>query len=446
MPERDHSLVYLLVGLLLLAVGCLYTVYIPNQGDFWQISGGAVTAWIGFLLLISWEGKIGFWTTALSIGLLIRVVLVFAFPNLSDDVYRFIWDGRCLHAGISPYVYLPSDLVGKASGVDQALLDQLNSPDYYSVYPPVAQLLYYIATVGGVGIATSAGLLKVLHVLIEVLGAVALYQLAVSSTARTVALRISAIYYLCPLVIIEGVGNLHHESMSIGLLLFSLVLLYKGKWGISAIVLMLGAGIKLIPLIAAPYVLYRLRGAARLRYGMGLAIAGIALAGPVLYTLDTGHFLASIDLYFRKFEFNASVYYLLRSVGKLLTGYNLIAYIGPLLALLPIAYCLRAIISVDKHSLEIADVVQYCLIGLTVYYLCATTVHPWYIINLVPLAAVLGYRYTLVWAGVTMLTYINYSYEPYYENLWIVALEYTVVIAAILYDWRCGLRKVDLLS
>ena len=35
-----------------------------------------------------------------------------------------------------------------------------------------------------------------------------------------------------------------------------------------------------------------------------------------------------------------------------------------------------------------------------------------------------------------MLTYINYSYQPYWENLWIVALEYTGVAAFVVWELR----------
>ena len=59
----------------------------------------------------------------------------------------------------------------------------------------------------------------------------------------------------------------------------------------------------------------------------------LGLIFPLLNGVFVQNFGDSIGLYFQKFEFNASVYYLLRWVGYQTKGYNLIATIGPRLAL-----------------------------------------------------------------------------------------------------------------
>src|SRR5712692_773247 len=38
-----------------------------------------------------------------------RLSIVFAPPYLSDDVYRYVWDGRVQAAGMNPYRYFPAD-------------------------------------------------------------------------------------------------------------------------------------------------------------------------------------------------------------------------------------------------------------------------------------------------------------------------------------------------
>lgn len=440
MLEPSRKTVTALTGLLLLTVGSLYVCYIPSQSDYVGIITGFGIAWLGYFLFIRQDQATSLAVTALCMGLLIRVVLIFALPNLSDDLYRFVWDGRCTHAGISPYAYLPTVLVEQGiTGLSPALYRELNSPDYYSVYPPMAQLLYFLSSSPTYSLATSAGILKALHIAIELAGAVALYQIALHYYTQAKALRITSVYYLCPLVIVEGVGNLHHEPMSMGLLLVSLWLLQTKRYLSSAVAVVVGAGIKLIPVIIIPFVLYRLAGKARWHYLLGLAASSTVMAIPLLVGLDIANFAESIDLYFRKFEFNASVYYVSRYIGRLITGYNLIAYIGPLLALIPVIFFGKAVLHWPKE-LTTKAVTRYSLIGLSLYYLCATTVHPWYIINLVPLAALLGYRYAIVWGMLISLTYINYSYSPYQENLWVVGLEYSVV-AIVLY-WELVTKSI----
>ena len=82
------------------------------------------------------------------LGIVLRFILIFAFPNFSDDIYRFIWDGRLLVNGINPFDHLPSYYIAQESlvpGLTQELYDHLNSPNYFTVYPPINQLLFAIA-------------------------------------------------------------------------------------------------------------------------------------------------------------------------------------------------------------------------------------------------------------------------------------------------------------
>ena len=41
-------------------------------------------------------------------GIAIQVAAVSAPPRQSDDLYRYIWDGRVQAAGIDPYAYVPA--------------------------------------------------------------------------------------------------------------------------------------------------------------------------------------------------------------------------------------------------------------------------------------------------------------------------------------------------
>src|SRR5262245_45130871 len=45
----------------------------------------------------------------LTFAALFRLSIIFSPPYLSDDIYRYIWDGRVQSAGINPYRYIPAD-------------------------------------------------------------------------------------------------------------------------------------------------------------------------------------------------------------------------------------------------------------------------------------------------------------------------------------------------
>src|SRR5262245_35795101 len=45
--------------------------------------------------------------TILGFAFLFRLTLFWCTPSLSEDIYRYIWDGRVQMAGINPYRYPP---------------------------------------------------------------------------------------------------------------------------------------------------------------------------------------------------------------------------------------------------------------------------------------------------------------------------------------------------
>ena len=58
-----------------------------------------------FYLLIK-DSKFSF-NNLVGISIIFRLIFLFATPNLSQDFYRFIWDGRMIFEGLNPYLSLP---------------------------------------------------------------------------------------------------------------------------------------------------------------------------------------------------------------------------------------------------------------------------------------------------------------------------------------------------
>jgi len=102
--------------------------------------------------ILSYQFLIGF-------GILFRLIFLFSIPALSDDFYRFFWDGVLINNQINPFLYLQREVIENPSiainALDTNLFESLNSPDYYTVYPPVCQFVFWIAA------AISNGNLKI---------------------------------------------------------------------------------------------------------------------------------------------------------------------------------------------------------------------------------------------------------------------------------------------
>lgn len=435
-----------LPALLLLGLTYGMLAYATPRAQFGQLLGLLVVAFGLYGLLLKTRLPL---RTGLLAALLLRLLWLPALPAFSDDYHRFRWDGLLVANGINPYQYRPDELVAATSAAglmaaDVAVKNQnpatknelvllypkLNSPHYYSVYPPVCQAVYGLAS--GLFPTTERGAVLVLRlVLLLAEAGMAALLLALLRAFGQPAHR--ALWYLLnPLVVVELTGNLHFEGLMICLALLAVWLLMRGRWALSAGALGLAVGTKLLPLLLLPLLLRRLNWRRFVAYA---AVVGLTLS--VLFvpfvSLDLLRNISrSLTLYFSKFEFNASVYYLLRAIGYRITGYNEIARIGPALALLTTGLTLW--LAWREKPLSWPQLLRTFLLILTVYYFNATVVHPWYIVPLVALSVFTPYWFALVWSGVVVLSYAAYQTMAYTENLWLLALEYAVVAAMLIWD------------
>ncbi|WP_051397951.1 glycosyltransferase 87 family protein [Runella limosa] len=390
----------------------------------------------GLVATRSWDAAQTRWW--MGIAVLLRLVFLFSTPVLSDDFFRFVWDGRLLVAGVNPYLYLPSNLLHSpiflSANLNTTLYEGLNSPNYFTVYPSLNQLFFGIAAwIGGDNVQLSVVVMRVIILMAEVGNCWLLsspQNLGIQPSAKR---KINGLAYaLNPLVIVELTGNLHFEAVTLFFVLLALRWLnrpwFKDSYlTASAMALGLGASVKLLPLIFLPLLVRRIGWQKGIIYG---GVVGATMVGLFLPFLSKSLFTnvgASLDLYFQKFEFNASVYYLLREVGYWITGYNLIQSLGPILSLITLG-------TVSWLAFQKRSLAEKMLLSLTVYFFLATTVHPWYITTLVALGAVTRHWYPVIWSLMLPLTYVAYASSPYHENLRVVGLEYILVFGLFAYE------------
>lgn len=420
----------ILFCLLIASIG--YLAYFPTQADFPMILLSYAVAFLSYFLLLRQKLSV---KLILIIAISLRVILIPSFPNLSDDIYRFVWDGNLIVNGMNPYLYLPSELIVEQSGWTpdaSKLYSHLNSQEYFTVYPPISQLVFGLSSfLGGQDLISSTLVMKLILFLGEMALLFVLLRLLVLYKLPKERL---AFYALNPLVVIEVMANMHFEGLMLCFLCLGWMLLLTRKLIPAALATAMSIGTKLIPLMMMPFVLVYLGWKRALVFFSIVGVVLLLLFLPVLLHLE--FFWSSIDLYFRKFEFNGSIYYLLRWFGFQIKGFNLIHIIGPVLAMSTlgiIAYLTRRYSFVDSIQIP-----KYWLLALTTYLILATTVHPWYLILLIGLCLFTNYRYPLLWSCLIILTYVNYSYEPYYENLWFVSCEYMFLFGFLFYELVLG--------
>ncbi|MCB9334026.1 MAG: hypothetical protein H6574_23480 [Lewinellaceae bacterium] len=126
-----------------------YLGYVVERPDF----PAFITTYGLFFALYTWLITRPNWSQAdrrwwIGLGIGLRVLLLFSIPNLSDDFYRFLWDGRLSAQGIHPFAHTPAYFIENQialTGITPELFANLNSPAYYTVYPPVCQAVFWMA-------------------------------------------------------------------------------------------------------------------------------------------------------------------------------------------------------------------------------------------------------------------------------------------------------------
>jgi len=364
----------------------------------------------------------------IALGIAFRLLLLFSFPNLSDDVYRFFWDGNLSAQGVSPFMETPAERIEGPN--NQRLFEKLNSQNYFSVYPPVCQTLFYAAANMFPEEHHARVFLFKLFLLLCELGSIFIIikLLALFGLPSENVL----FYALNPLAIIEVVGNVHFEGAMIFFVLLSVYLLAKDRWLGSSLALSLAVSAKLLPLIFLPLIWKKLP------FGKFAAYCTLVLVLSVLFFLPfcsaeyLPNLFQSINLYFEKFEFNASVYYVIRHIGFYTHGYNILFIVGKYLSLATVLFIL--VYAYFSRGVSIDKLPKQMLFALAIYFVLATIVHPWYVVPLVALSCFTRYRFAIVWSFLVFLSYFAYSNPAYMESMKLIGLEYTLVFAYLIYE------------
>lgn len=406
-----------------------YFGYELDRTNFYEILAGFSIAFTAYVLILK-QIKDSELKQFQVLAILLRLVLLFSIPSLSDDYFRFIWDGQLLVHGLNPFDYFPADVTIEFPN-KETLLAGMNSPEYYSIYPPIAQLIHYLGALFSTNsILGSIVTMRSIIILAEIGTIIILPHLLKSLKLNPLN---SLWYGLNPLVIIELTGNLHFEAIMIFFLVMALYLIASNRKIAGGIMWAVSAGAKLIPLIFLP-VLFRKYKLKDLFLIYGTVFISFMLFWLPFYNNQfVSHFTESFQLYFKSFEFNASLYYIVRWLGFEVIGYNVIEIAGQYMP--KIALLIIVLIQLKKSNRNWQKAIEAIFFALCTYYLFAFIVHPWYICTLVLLSVFTRYKFAVLWSFLAVLSYWAYQTSAYQENLYLVAFEYVAVISLFVFEF-----------
>ena len=240
------------------------------------------------------------------------------------------------------------------------------------------------------------------------------------------------IYALNPLIIIEYTGNLHFEGLMILFLLAAILFSDKSNVMRSSIFMAASISSKLLTFILIPFMAFSMPWKKMITWSL-MTLGFTLLVFVLTFKGETG-WVESCRLWFQSFEFNASIYYLIRAIGFWVTGYNAIKWIGPSMGLISILllYALWILFYRKKNFPWSAAMV----FALTIYFLMSTTVHPWYIGTILALSVLSLHTYPVMWTYLVFLSYSHYSGGRFQENYFFIATEYAILFLWMMMEYR----------
>jgi hypothetical protein len=344
-------------------------------------------------------------------AVLFRLVFLFLPPVLSTDLHRYVWDGRALLAGFNPYRHAPADPALEPLRA-AAPYDRLDHREVRSIYPPAAQLLFAAGAPGG---ATGV---KSLVVAADVAAIACLARLL---RRRGLPPARALLYAWNPLVIVEVAWSGHVEPAGVALLLVGAAAIIQ-KRPVRGALAVAGAGlVKVLPW-ALLIPLWR-RFPPR-------AVAAAAALGLAAYWpfRGAGPALASgLGEYARRWEGNGALFPVVRAAIAALDPVpwlkEAIAFLHarlpaavPVDLLYPWAYppalargacALLALAAALWVARRVADPLRAIYLTIGAALLLSPTMHPWYLLWIIPWLAFFPSRAWLLLTGLAPLTYLN---------------------------------------
>lgn len=412
-------------------VAYFYFSYTLKRYDHINLGMSIALLFTGYYFILKTTIK---YSLMVGLGVVFRLIFLFSIPNLSQDFYRFIWDGQLIINGLNPYLFTPNELIN----THHTLFTQMEplykgmgalSAQHFSNYPPIHQLPFVIAAlISKNSILGSVIILRIIIILADI--GILIYGKKLLELLKLPTQNIFY-YFLNPLVVIELTGNLHFEALMLFFLVVSLYFLYKQKLIHSAIFMGFSILTKLLPVFFLPLLINRLKFKKTLLYSTLIIGCIIVLCLPFFEFQFLKNYGKTVGLWFTNFEFNSSFYSLGKSAMSKNFGIQLIEHMSYVVPFLMAVFTLY--FSLQKTT-ETKKIIQSFFWILTIYFLMSTTVHPWYITTLVFLSCFTNYKFALAWSATIFFSYFAYHKSGVESNTLFELIEYVSVGIVLLFE------------
>jgi hypothetical protein len=373
-----------------------------------------------------------FWFSSISIR-----IFVLSFPiGLSDDIYRYVWDGNVQIAGYNPYLFSPD--AQELVHIRQEWWHLINNSHVPSPYPPFSQIVFWILSTSDLGISDSILLFRcgivvfdlgICYILIKIL------KLVNKSPRRVI------VYAWSPLTIFEFAGNGHNDAIAVFFMLAAIYFTFTNKSKndnvLAGVCLSIAILTKTFPLFVLPFLM---------KYWKKSEIFAFltSFVGISLVYFNSGIYFPFFPegqwIFLRDFRFNESLYRVIEFfLALFLSDVQEITF---LFVLIVVTSIIVLIIWKFWSTPYIVNPTHRIINSITLVFLLlllfASDIQPWYILWLLPFAVFNYNSIVIIWSASVLLSYQIYlQYDAtgiWKENTLILLLEYIPVYSVLTYQ------------
>jgi len=337
------------------------------------------------------------------LAFLLRLSFISTTPIGSNDVYRYMWDGKIQANGINPYLYSPND--ERLNSYHSDLLPKaLNFKEMKTIYFPLSQWLFYTGYKLSGESVWGYKLLLFLFELLTLAGLILLLR------KLKIAQKYSLLYVLCPLPIFQFAIDAHLDGFGLPLLIFSLFLYLDNKKIYALILLGFSLSIKPVGLLLIPiFFLNEKNMPERIKI---VLIPLMAFLAQFIFYIFSANPFESLFIFTKNWYFNGFVFNLLNAVFSNNQTSRLICGILLALSLIPVYFSKR----------ELIEKIYFAVLLLMIF---SPVVHPWYITwvaVLLPFAKKRSGIYFVAASSLTAITILNYQLSGIWKDYWFVLI------------------------
>ncbi|MFC3122899.1 hypothetical protein [Agaribacter flavus] len=401
------------------------------------------------------------------IGLLARIIFIPTNAVLEDDFYRYFFDGELLTLKANPYKHAPNDFLNDSQGlliqepsgllqdkekpVVNSLVYRVAYPDISTIYPPVAQFFFalssYIAPY-------DLSIWRSLLLLFEI---ISFYLLVKLLTVYRRPIYFISLYWLNPLLIVEGINAAHMDVILVPFILASLLMIQTQRYTLAGALLAAAVGVKLWPVLLVPfavvYIASKYERGHRLHSILGFCFAfaslTILLLLPQLLSLSSQ---SGLQQYSQYWQVNSFIFSILDSglvaayelstsdwlvdpneLSRLLVSLTILIFIGKQ----SLSHLITTLANKNVRPHDPLALANHWFWLAFLLFILSPTGYPWYAFWFMPLLCLSINRtnWPILLLSMSLHLYDLRYPEPSAEvfETWIVTITFLPVLAALLW-------------